>query len=100
MPANEGVRVETALASPRGACALRRVTSRRVRGAALRVAERAACWPLEVSESEAGEAFTIVRRAHSIVGRCERNGSCIGFRALVGMIGMWEVSVVIVRIPK
>ena len=34
------------------------------------------------------------------MGRCERNRSCIGVRALVGMIRMWEVSVVIVRISK
>ena len=100
MPANEGVRAGTALASPCGARALRGVTSRRVRGRALRVTERAACWPLEVSEREAGESFTIVRRAHSVVRRCKRNGSRIGIGVSVGSIGMWEVSVVVVRSSK
>ena len=50
MPANEGVRVESALTSACGARALRGIASRRMRGRALRLAERAECWPLKVSE--------------------------------------------------
>ena len=64
----------------------------------MRVAKCAACWPLEISEREAGESFAIVGRAHSIVRRCEHTGSRIGFRTSVGIIGMWEVGVVVVRI--
>ena len=66
----------------------------------MRVTERAACWPFEVSECETGESFTIVRRAHSVVRRCKRNGSRIGIGASVGSIGMWKVSVIVVRSSK
>ena len=62
----------------------------------MRVAERAACWPFEVGESEAGVPFAVSRRAYSIVRRRERICSRIGIGASVGRIGVWEVGVVVV----